>query len=151
MARVTYGWEALKLSIQGILIADTNGLDKFVTDQTNDLVDQSNYLFGEMVKAVKLYVNDDGSCNVIGDIDDDGWTYLIKNLGVQRKYIEMVSVYFMEIAVDYEVEVSKVNLVNEIVVLEAQLRSLIEGSIAKNIPPPPLQDIVEEMLIVGLN
>eukprot|EP00931_Biecheleriopsis_adriatica_P113920 TRINITY_DN8919_c0_g1_i4.p1 TRINITY_DN8919_c0_g1~~TRINITY_DN8919_c0_g1_i4.p1 ORF type:complete len:673 (+),score=182.38 TRINITY_DN8919_c0_g1_i4:167-2020(+) len=99
-----------------------------------------------MVSAVKLYVKDEGLCTPIKDVDSAGWIFLLNNAGKQRFLGQQVSQLFMQIANGVAVAESKVSLTVQMGVTSRHLRSLIEGSIANNIPAPPTQEIANQLL-----
>ena len=51
-----------------------------------------------MVAAVKLYMNDDGTCDPLADIQRDEWVYLLNNAGKQRFLGQQLSQLFMQVA-----------------------------------------------------
>eukprot|EP00931_Biecheleriopsis_adriatica_P001247 TRINITY_DN10152_c0_g1_i7.p1 TRINITY_DN10152_c0_g1~~TRINITY_DN10152_c0_g1_i7.p1 ORF type:complete len:919 (-),score=267.14 TRINITY_DN10152_c0_g1_i7:154-2817(-) len=147
MRLVSYEWERFAPLVETILAGETALRSRDIAlGLIGEISNGSTPLFKAMVGAVKLYVNDDGSCDPISTMDAAGWTFLLNNAGKQRFLGQQVSQLFMQIANGIAVAESKVTLTVQLDVTGRHLRSLIEGSVANNIPAPPTQEIANQLL-----
>ncbi|CAE8648737.1 unnamed protein product [Polarella glacialis] len=149
MCQVSYRWRALKPFVDEILGADSNTESQAIASQSAEtIIEICVPLFRSQDDAVKLIVDDDGSCNPLGGISGSEWTFLLKSAGEQRFLSQQVSQLFMQVANGVDVQQSKISLSITLATTSGLLQSLIEGSVVNQIPPPPTQAIADEMILV---
>jgi hypothetical protein len=105
--------------------------------------------FKDTVTAVTVYVATDYECDKRADLSAQDWIYLIDHVDEQAKFGQEVSVLFMQVANDVTAELtqsSKVDMIRVMANFQITIRSLIEGNLANHIPPPPTQQIADDLI-----
>lgn len=156
MRDVTYYWDSLKPTLDTIIASEDSANNRAIAIQTiPDIIEKAGTgLFSAMVKAVSLYVKPSFACDPLTDVNPDGtvginnqgWTYLLNNVGKQRMLGQKASQLFMQIANQIAVQTSKVDMIIITDTIGRHIRSLIEGSRAQNIYAPPTQMILDQLL-----
>jgi len=147
MREVTYRWEQFLPLLDQILVQESEEkMQEAASQLAEEIADGNGPLFTAMVQVVKTYVTDDRSCNPIASIRETGWIFLLNSGEEQRVLVEKVSLSFMLIAIGVEVTKNKVDLSISSGSSSRNLRYLIEGSTAQDIPAPPTQQIADKLV-----
>ncbi|CAJ1406780.1 unnamed protein product [Effrenium voratum] len=147
MREVSFYYQQVRPFTREILNAQSNSeasrIASAVVANMSTFVDP---LYSAMVEAVKLYVNDTGSCNPFATTTFDEWWALTLGICDTRIGLQSSLRFFMQIANGLAVQESKVELT---VVVSAQtqlLRDLVTGNKLDNMPSPVTQEMLNQLI-----
>eukprot|EP00439_Symbiodinium_sp_Y106_P057269 s3685_g8.t1 len=98
-----------------------------------EIAERSGPLFGAMVAAVSLYVNDPGECDPLASMTEESWSILLLSMGNAITLTQFAVAYFMQIANQVYVQGSTVGLIVELATVSATMNNLIQGNKAENV------------------
>jgi len=144
MSQVTYTFGLFSPLINEILNALTVAESLTIANRlAADIAARSGPLFGAMVAAVSLYVNDPGTCTPMDSMSSDMWKTHILNTGNVVSSSQFAVATFLQIANNVAVQASVVSLIVELNTIDALIKNLIQGNLADDIDAPPTQGMVD--------
>ncbi|CAK9009312.1 unnamed protein product [Durusdinium trenchii] len=149
MREVSFYYEQLRPLLTGITNAETPSTSQKAADAVaEEVVELLDPLFLAMVEAVKLFGQDDGSCNPSASMTHSEWHAFFMTLAQQEILTKTTMQYFTQVGLKVDVKSSQVEITVRLSQASGNLRNLIEGNKVKGIPAPPSQEIVDELLSV---
>jgi len=147
MREVSYTFGLFRPLIQEILNAQSVAESlQIALSLAPEIAERSGPLFGAMVAAVSLYVNDPGECDPLASMTEGSWSILLLNMGNVITLGQFAVAYFMQIANRVSVQSSTVGLIVEVATVSTTMNNLIQGNKAENIEAPPTQELVDLFL-----
>ncbi|CAE7779393.1 unnamed protein product [Symbiodinium sp. CCMP2592] len=147
MREVSYNFGLFRPLIQEILNAQSVAESlQIALNLAPEIAERSGPLFGAMVAAVSLYVNDPGECDPLASMTEASWSILLLNMGNAITLAQFAVAYFMQIANGVYVQGSTVGLIVELATVSTTMNNLIQGNKAENIEAPPTQELVDLLL-----
>eukprot|EP00913_Durusdinium_trenchii_P002322 g2144.t1 len=137
---VSFYYEQLRPLLTGITNAETPSTSQKAADAVaEEVVELLDPLFLAMVEAVKLFGQDDGSCNPSASMTHSEWHAFFMTLAQQEILTKTTMQYFTQVGLKVDVKSSQVEITVRLSQASGNLRNLIEGNKVKGIPAPPSQ------------
>ncbi|CAE7242807.1 unnamed protein product [Symbiodinium natans] len=147
MREVSYNFGLFRPLINQILNAQSVAEALQVAlELSPQIAERSGPLFGAMVAAVSLYVNDPGECDPSATMTEESWSLLLVNMGNAITLAQFAVANFLQISNAVSVQASTVGLIVELNTVSTTMANLIQGNKAENIEAPPTQELVDLLL-----
>ncbi|CAE7409221.1 Scube3 [Symbiodinium sp. KB8] len=147
MRDVTYYAKEVHRRVRGILNARTSEETlRLAQGFRNDMSVVVDPLSQAMSSAVHLFVQGDGTCDPLATTTQEQWMHLARGLAEQRMASQGVFRYFMQVVHGIDVASSKVDLAVQLAKNNNQLLGLVQGSREEDIPAPPTQELLSQLL-----
>lgn len=147
MREVTYNFQVFRPLLNQILNSETPRQSQTVAAGLGrDISDLSVPLFGSMVAAVQLYVNDEGLCDPTATMTSADWQDLLLRTDELLLLEEQANQYYLQIGNNVRVATSQVGLVVTLNNILQSINNLIQGNKGAQILAPPTQEALTGLL-----
>lgn len=144
---VTLYYQQLRPLLNRVMNSVTSSEAQQAADEVaTDVVSSMEPLFDAMVGAVELVMNDNGSCQPWTAMSSRDWRFFVKALAHQRLLTQQILQEVTQVAMKVDVRSAQVEIIVHDSEATENLRSLIEGNGLLGIPPPPTQQMLNNLL-----